>query len=344
MPHTEDTDLAVVVPAYYAAAYLRNACAAWRQLAREVPLVVVDAGSGDDTADVAASLGARVIRLPKRAGPAEARNAGAEATQARVLLFIDADCIPHADVPARVRAAFEANAELVSLTGSYDDDPRAPGLVSQYMNLRHHHTHQQACREPATYWAGCGAVRRDAFLAVGGFDVERYPRPAVEDIELGWRLRRVGRTRLDPDLQVTHQKQWTLRSVVETDILCRAVPWARLVRETGELPDDLNLRMRQRVAVAWAPIALLCVPGLAWGAAAGSLATVLACVGGVAGSVALDPGLYRFFARRRGVGFAAGAWLLHQLHLVYSGVAFAVTLALHRPAPRSTRDAADRSG
>ena len=41
---------------------------------------------------------------------------------------------------------------------------------------------------PTTFWTGLGAVRRDAFLAVGGFDGARYPHPSIEDIELGRRL------------------------------------------------------------------------------------------------------------------------------------------------------------
>ena len=46
----------------------------------------------------------------------------------------------------------------------------------------------------------------------GGFDAERFPRPMIEDIELGLRLREHGETQLDPDFNVTHLKRWTLRS------------------------------------------------------------------------------------------------------------------------------------
>ena len=39
---------------------------------------------------------------------------------------------------------------------------------------------------------------------------------------------------------MTHHKKWTLVSMVRTDLLARAIPWAKLVREHG-LPSDLNL-------------------------------------------------------------------------------------------------------
>src|SRR5205807_8681242 len=63
----------------------------------------------------------------------------------------------------------------------------------------------------STFWAGLGAVRRDAFEAVGGFDAERYLVPSVEDIDLGARLATTGhRIELDPAVQGTHLKAWSL--------------------------------------------------------------------------------------------------------------------------------------
>ena len=89
---------------------------------------------------------------------------------------------------------------------------RAPGLVSQYRNLLHHFVHQQGDPEASTFWAGCGAVRRDAFDAVGGFDDGAFRRPSIEDIELGYRLRG-GRATASASTAVsgTHLKRWTLR-------------------------------------------------------------------------------------------------------------------------------------
>ena len=333
--------VSIVIPAYQAAAHLRAVVpAALAALAGDGELVVVDAGSSDDTAALAESLGARVIRLPERAGPARARNVGAADVDAEVALFVDADCVPHADVVKRVRDAFAAEPRLVSLCGSYDDAPPHPGFASQYMNLRHHHTHHSSPGDAATFWAGCGAVRLSAFRQVGGFDVERFPRPMIEDIELGLRLAKLGITRLDPALQVTHRKAWSLFGVVETDVRARAIPWARLLLEQGDLPDNLNLRRSQRVAAALAPFALLSLlvaPLAAWRGEPLWLFAALACLGG---SLALSFPLVSFFARSRGPWFAARGWLFHQLHLFYSAATFGLCWLQHRlrshPA-RSTR-------
>ena len=206
---------------------------------------------------MAKAAGARVLRLTRNAGPGAARNHGAERADGTVLLFVDADVVVAPGAVHRVAAAFAGDPGLAACFGSYDDRPRAPGLVSRYRNLLHHFVHQDGNAEAATFWAGLGAVRRTIFLGVGGFDAVRFPRPSIEDIELGYRLRRAGhRIRLDKGLQGTHLKRWGLASMVRTDVTCRALPWARLILETANAPADLNLRGAQRLSAALALLAL----------------------------------------------------------------------------------------
>jgi hypothetical protein len=202
--------------------------------------------------------------------------------------------------------------------GSYDASPRAPGLVSRYRNLLHHFVHQQGHREAATFWAGLGAVRRTIFLAVGGFDVARFPEPAIEDIEMGYRLRHAGhRILLDRDLQGTHLKAWTLASMIRTDLMRRALPWGRLMIERGAVARDLNLRTDQRwsallLAVALVALVLAPLRSELWGAA---LIAILAVV-------VLNRRFYALLLRRGGLLFALGSIPLHLLYFLYSGFAF----------------------
>lgn len=321
--------VAAVMPAWNTAALLPRTLPPLLALDGIAEVLVVDPGSTDGTPEVAERLGARVVRLGRRAGPAGARNAGVAAVSAPVVLFVDADCVVHQDAGRRVRDAFAADPGLATLTGSYDADPPDPGWCSQYMNLRHHFTHQRARREDATFWAGCGAVRRDAFLACGGFDEARFPLPMIEDIDLGLRMKSKGATRLDPDLQVTHLKRWTFGSLVSTDIFRRAVPWSRLILDTGSMPDDLNLRFSQRLAALVAPLALLSVAAL-------PVVAVLAprlvpfCAPLPALAWFLNREMLGFFARRRGMAFGIAGWFLHQLHLSYSAATFALCALGHR--------------
>jgi GT2 family glycosyltransferase len=326
----ETVEVGIVIPAYNAARTLPQVVVAALRAACEAEVVVVDAGSTDGSGRLASRLGARVIRHPERIGPAAARNIGAAQVSADVVLFLDADCVPHSDVVKRVSAAFSEDPELTSLTGSYDAHPPEKGFFSQYMNLRHHFTHQVARREKATFWAGCGAVRRMAFQAAGGFDAERYPDPQIEDIELGTRLAEQGATRLDPELQVTHLKRWTLRSVVATDVFRRALPWSQLILNQGSLPNDLNLRGSQRLAALLAPLTLLSLATLPSAALAGAEWAIALALAIVSASIGLNAGMLRVFARERGVAFAAGAWLFHQVHLLYSAATFAICALIHR--------------
>ncbi|MBZ5605973.1 MAG: hypothetical protein LAO79_27050, partial [Acidobacteriia bacterium] len=78
-----------------------------------------------------------------------------------------------------------------------------------------------------------------------------YGRPAIEDIELGYRLVQAGRKiRLDRELCVKHLKRWTFWGLVKTDILDRGIPWSELILRDRSMPNDLNLQLSQRVSIA----------------------------------------------------------------------------------------------
>src|SRR5690606_7533586 len=114
--------------------------------------------------------------------------------------------------------------------------------------------HQQGKEEAFTFWSGCGAIRRSVFDALGGYSTE-FRRPAIEDIELGARVRDAGgKILLAKDLQVKHLKKWTLKSILVTDVRDRGFPWSLLLAARREMPSDLNLTLSQRMSVAlsWA--------------------------------------------------------------------------------------------
>jgi cellulose synthase/poly-beta-1,6-N-acetylglucosamine synthase-like glycosyltransferase len=325
------TQLAVtiVMPAYNAASHLPRVIPAAIAALKGGRLIVVDPGSSDGTAALARDLGAEVLELGHRAGPALARNRGVELVKTPICLFIDADCVAHANVVEMVQALFDSNPDLVSVTGSYDDSPPEQNFFSQYMNLRHHYTHHQANPDGSSFWAGCGAVRTEVFRRIGGFDAEQFPMPMIEDIELAFRLRPQGKMRLDSALQVTHLKRWSLRGVVTTDIFSRAVPWSKLILATGELPNDLNLAWTQRLAAAAAPFSLISPVAIPAALLLGLPGVAAAFGASAAFSGWVHRGMFAFFWRRRGPAFAVGAVLFHQVHLIYSAATLAV-LTLQR--------------
>lgn len=227
-----------------------------------VEIVVVDDASTDTSAAVAEAMGARVVSLQHNAGPAAARNRGAEAARNPVIFFIDADVCVRRDTLTNMAAVF-ADETVAACFGSYDDAPTHRGFISQYRNLFHHHVHQHASAQACTFWSGCGAIRGEIFLAMGGFDAS-YSRPCIEDIELGVRLHKAGyNIRLARHVQVTHRKRWTLTNMVRTDVRDRGIPWTRLILREKHLPADLNLGITQRLSALAAGVLIVMLGGMA---------------------------------------------------------------------------------
>lgn len=283
------------------------------------------------------------VTEPSGIGCGEARNIGVARATADVIVFVDADVMVHPDVFTRVRAAFESDPGLTALFGSYDDAPPARSLVSAFRNLLHHHVHQTSGGPATTYWAALGAMRRKAFIAVGGFD-EQWERDwrqlfgcnSLEDIELGMRLNLAGkRVVLDPGLQGTHLKTWSFKNMVVQDLCSRGLPWIVLLLRSGTSSTALNLGWRHRLSAA---------ASLALAGSLGLRRPVLAVA--FAGSLlALNRSFYGLLLRQRGLVAVGLGVPLHVIHLL-TGVAAVpggiATYLIAKPGPRSAAGPSNR--
>jgi len=335
--------MSVIVPAFNGARVLPRALGALA--ASDLPrdcweLIVVDDGSTDDTAQVAARWADTLVRIPGSPhGPAYARNRGVEAARGEIVVFVDADVVVHADTLRRFAWAFAPDPALGAVFGSYDDRPSAPGLVSRYRNLLHHWHHHQNAGEAETFWAGCGAVRRSVLDAAGTFDEWHYRKPSIEDIELGHRIRATGaRILLRPEIQCTHLKRWTLWGVIRTDVLDRGVPWMRLLLQEGKLGQrsSLNLRRIEKINTAMVGLAGL---GILLAAGLRDPRWLGVTLAGIAFVALANRPFYRFLGRVAGRGFALAAFPLHLMYYVLNGICASSGWVLHHlvgePAPEA---------
>ena len=183
--------VSVVVPARNEEKLLSRCLAALQeQKFGNFEIVVVDSASDDDTQEVAAAFGARVIRL-EEPGVARARQAGFEAATGEIIVSTDADSISDPDWLQRSVAPF-ADPAVVGAFGTIQ-------LTGQWIWTRLGHllfSTFQAANLLANRPLFCGpnfAVRKSAFLAVDGFMVDdQYPREA-EDVLLASKLKKRGK-------------------------------------------------------------------------------------------------------------------------------------------------------
>jgi glycosyltransferase involved in cell wall biosynthesis len=316
--------VSIIVPFHRNLPFLERCLEAVTPLPHGWELIIAGDAPVDDCQLLAARFKARLLNLPGPRGPAVARNRAAEVARGEILVFIDADVVASKGAVARAAKIFQHEPDTFAVFGAYDEAPDDPGFISQYKNLAHSFIHQSSATIAQTFWAGFGAVRRREFLSVGGFD-ERFLRPSVEDIDLGYRLTAAGfRVKLDPSLRACHLKRWTLGSLIVSDIRDRGIPWTQLILRFGRFNSDLNLKSTYRACVVLSYLLLLLVglafvdPRFLWPV------PVLA-----ASLVLLSPRYYRYFYRRRGLWFVMRVFPVHYLYHLYNGLSFAVGSALY---------------
>lgn len=316
----------VVIPVYNDGNNLKRCLAALAASTFDgFDVVVIDDGSTEPIRTVVESYGNRYLRVEGPGGPARARNYGVQQVQSEWIIFIDADVCVHEDTLERFVRQFQATPDLVGVVGTYDDAPESPGLISQYRNLYHRYTHCQSAGPITTFWCGCGAMRRDVFLKYGGFDEARYPRPMIEDIELGtWVAAGGGIIELDPTIQCKHLKRWSLVNMVRTDICQRGIVWIDLMLRSRKVITNLNVSRSQRLSVGLVFASLgMIVGAIWWPHALIGVVILLALV------TLINMKLYTFLTTCRGLGFAIRSLPLHWLYFISCGVSVLVGTPKH---------------
>ncbi len=322
---SKDLRVSVIIPAHNASSTLAYCLEALTQLTSPPhEILVVCDGCTDRTEEVARLHGARVIEYPLRRGASYARNVGAAAAQGGVFFFIDADCVANPTVLSLGLEAICGGEQLIF--GSYTRETRASGFLTKFKNLQHHFTHQQGADYQTTFWSGCGAVTREAFEAIGGFDVNLL---SCEDIEFGSAASRLGyRVRLVRAMQVEHLKEYSLTGLVRSDLFQRAIPWTRLIYSGRTGMGALNTNRRGRISVAATGVMLLAlIASLFWTPAIAAAALALLAV------LAANWELITLTAQELGwlQGAASAGVLL--VHYFVCGVGYAVGRALPKLPP-----------
>jgi GT2 family glycosyltransferase len=154
-------------------------------------VLVVDDGSSDASAEIAATFDAKLIRTGHR-GLSHARNAGISAATGDIVAFLDDDAYPDPDWLHYVAAALDGNAHAG--VGGPNLPPEDDGLVAECVAAAPGGPiHVLISDREAEHVPGCNmAFRKSALEEIGGFD-ERF-RVAGDNVDVCWRLQQAGRT------------------------------------------------------------------------------------------------------------------------------------------------------
>lgn len=199
--------ISIVVPTYQEEKYIGATLANLKSLDKNFEIVVSDSRSTDRTAEIAKRYTDHVVVLGpgRKRGLGQGRNDGAWAAHGDYLVFIDADVtIP--DPPGffkKAQGAFAENPRLVAITAKVEVEPRFArtsdkivfGILDAYFAVLNN-----------VFNIGMAAgefqmIKTEAFRKAGGFNENLA---GGEDVELFYRLSRIGRVHTVWGLTVYH--------------------------------------------------------------------------------------------------------------------------------------------
>lgn len=310
--------ISIIIPAYNAGQTIANCLKSiYESTYLDFECIVVDDHSSDSTLKLVEPFNPKIIRMDRQQGAAHARNQGAKAARGNILLFIDSDVTIYSDTLAKVAEAFSVNPNISALFGSYDDQPWNSNFLSQYKNLFHHYIHQTSQEDATTFWTGCGAIKKEVFLKIGGFNEQCR---MMEDIELGYKLKASNyKILLLKHLVVTHLKNYNFANLLKSDFFDRAIPWTILMLSRKQFTSDLNLKITHKLSPFVLMLMILSI-FLAYKSSFFLLGVpiFLLCF------LIMNLDFYKFYFYKRGLAFTLKVAPLHFLYYFYSSLGFII--------------------
>ena len=253
-PAADWPKISVVVCTYNGARMLRQCLDGLARL--DYPnyeVIVVNDGSTDGTADIARDYPVRLINQPNQ-GLSAARNVGLAASESEIVAYIDDDAYPHRYWLHYLAAAF-GRAPHVGIGGP-NLPPAGDGFIAECIaDAPGNPLHVLLSDEVAEHIPGCNmAYRRDALIAIGGFD-PRF-RAAGDDVDICWRLQDRGWTvGFCPTAVVWHHRRNSIGAF-----------WKQQYgygKAEAQLEDKWPQRCNALGHIGWAGRIYACGPGLA---------------------------------------------------------------------------------
>lgn len=221
-------EISVVIPTYNRAETLRKTLTAYdRQSIKPsaFEVIIVDDGSSDNTAALVQDCQNRVSYVlryfhQRNQGPGMARNAAFKAARSPLILITGDDIIPHEDLLLRhIAAHSEKPSSLNAVLGKVEWSPDLePNFLMHYVTeltgrqFGFHLIQNHASASHRFFYTSNISLKTETLLSSGGFH-PAFIHAAFEDIELGYRLEKIGlNICYKPSALGFHDHQLTLES------------------------------------------------------------------------------------------------------------------------------------
>jgi len=204
-----------------------------------VEVIVVDDHSTDATARIASAHGVHLLTATNGKGANHARNLGGAQANGEIFIFMDADIVIRRETILTIVERLQEGG-IDAVVGLYTSRHRHETFVSQYKNLWVRYSYLKS--PPSIDWlfGAISGIRKEAFQAIGGFNVGLVNEQGTEDIELGKRFSKARmNVVLDIDIEVEHLKSYTLRSFIRNEFT-RSAGFAKLAAELGEAASSVR--------------------------------------------------------------------------------------------------------
>ena len=253
------------MPCYNTGSEINRVLSAYEHQDLNVPfeIIAIDDGSTDVTYEILTSFTTcrfllKILRLSTNQGPAAARNVGIQMAESPILLFVGDDIIPS---PGLLRAhlnAHQTNPELeIAILGHIHWDPAIPqntlmkhidGIGAQQFS---YYYMKPGCKYDFRHFYTANiSLKRDFLMQLDHWFDTTFPYAAFEDVELAYRLKRLGLQIIYvADCVAYHSHYHTIWSFSERQYRAGMMAW-RLVKKYPLIARWL-IRKEHKRAIAW---------------------------------------------------------------------------------------------
>lgn len=249
-PFLKDLMVTVAIPCYNTSNYLGNLLDSLSHKTELIDeILVINDGSTDATRQIALGYEVRLIDHNENRGLACARNTALRNAKGDVIVYLDADTLPHPKSLERIVSEY-SNPDTMAVGGQELFTPSS-SKANLWRNLFWRQTHGQKRIDDVWMLMGlCCSYRKNVLMALGGFD-ETY-KTNGEDVDMGIRLRKAGyRQVYVPQIGVYHMRSDSLKSLIS--LAYRHSYWQS--RAFGK--NGINPSFQMQTSIRWLFISMV---------------------------------------------------------------------------------------